>query len=314
MRVLIASPDRLARRTLSALLESWGHETVATGSGNEAWSLLNEAEPPPLALLEWSLPGTDAAALCTCLRNRENAPYVYVVVLYPEADAGDALAAMEAGADDVLARPLNPGLFKLRLRAAEHVITLQQDFRASRQALQYKSTHDALTGTWNRGEVLGILEREIARGAREGSPVSVIMIDVDHFKNVNDTYGHLAGDAALREITGRILGSLRPYDTIGRYGGEEFLLVLGGCSSRNALTLAERVRELVAAEPLALVEGQVTATLSMGVATWNGSEHRDVEALLRAADAALYQAKRQGRNRVETEGHNATAQAAGDAA
>lgn len=315
VRVLVASPDPLARRALSALLHEWGYDVVAAASDEEAWLALNDADPPCLAVLECSLAGVDAPALCTRLRDRDNAPYVYVILISPSAGDADARMGLESGADDWIPRPLNHDLLRLRLRAAEHIITLQQDFRESRQALEYKSTHDALTGAWNRAEVLGILEREIARSLREGWPVSVIMIDVDHFKSVNDTYGHLAGDTALREITTRIMTSLRPYDIIGRYGGEEFVLVLGGCSPRNAVLLAERLREVVAAQPIAVSDQEVTATISMGVATWNNNEHGDIQALLRAADTALYQAKKNGRNRVETAWHDrAVREPASDAA
>ena len=315
LRVLIASPDPLARRALAALLHEWGHETVTAQSGDEAWRVLNDADPPSLAVLEWALAGADAPTLCTRLRDRPDAPYVYTIVVSRGAGEREAQIALECGADDFVSRPLEHNLLKLRLRAAEHIITLQQDFRESRQALEYKSTHDCLTGTWNRAEVLGILDREIARSQREGWPVSVIMIDVDRFKDVNDTYGHLAGDAALREITARIMTSLRPYDIIGRYGGEEFVLVLGGCSPRNALALAERLRELVADGPIELSGQEATVTISMGVATWSSSEYGDIQSLLRAADAALYRAKRSGRNRVEAAWHERVAcEAAIDAA
>jgi two-component system cell cycle response regulator len=300
VHVLIASQDALLRRAATGLLQGLGHETVTAGSGTEAWHILNSDHPPSLALLECNLPGIDAPALCARLRDRENAPFVYLIVIGSGNAAVEPLAALNAGADDHLARPLNHCTLKLRLRAAERIVALQDDFRESRQALEYKSTHDALTGTWNRAEVLGILEREVARSRREGWQVSVIMVDVDLFKNINDTYGHLMGDAALREITARLLVSLRPYDVLGRYGGEEFLVVLGGCSPRNAQTLAERLREQVAAQPVAVADEEVTVTISAGVAAWNPNECGDIQALLRAADVALYEAKRNGRNRVRT--------------
>lgn len=300
MQVLVASHDTLLQRAATRLLQELGHETVTAGSGAEAWHFLNAEQPPPLALLEWDLPGIDAQALCARLHDRRNAPYVYLIVMGSGSAEAEPLAALDGGADDFLPRPLDPSLLKLRLRAAEHIVALHNDFRETRQALEYKSTHDALTGTWNRGEVLGILEREVARSRREGWQVCAIMIDVDHFKSINDTYGHLVGDTALREITARLLTSLRPYDIIGRYGGEEFLVVLGGCSPRNAQALAERLREEVAGRPVQLADEEATVTISMGVAAWDNNQCGDIQALLRAADVALYEAKRNGRNRVQT--------------
>ncbi len=300
MHVLVASHDDLTRRAATSLLHELGHEAVSVSSGTGAWHVLNSEDPPSLALVEWDLPGTEALGLCSRLRNREDAPYVYLIVMGKAQYSNEALAALEAGADDYLPHPLDPCLLRLRLRAAEHIVALHDDFRSSREALEYKSTHDALTGTWNRGEVIGILEREVARSRREGWPVCVVMIDVDHFKNINDTYGHLMGDAALRELTARMLDSLRPYDIMGRYGGEEFLVVLGGCSPRNAAALAERLRELAAARPVRLADEEVTVTISLGVASWNANECGDIQSLLRAADVALYKAKREGRNRVQT--------------
>lgn len=300
MQVLVAAPSDLTRRAVARLLRELGHEAVAAGSGAEAWRLLNVAQPPALALLDWSLSDLSVVTLCARLRDRQDAPYAYVIAMGAGPGGDEQLAALDAGADDVLPRPLDPCTLRLRLRAAEHIVALHNDFRESRQALTYKSTHDALTGTWNRGEVLGILEREVARSRREGWQVAVIMVDVDRFKSVNDTYGHLMGDAALREISTRLIGSLRPYDIIGRYGGEEFLVVLGGCSPRNARALAERLRETVASEPVRVAEVEVTVTISMGVAAWEPNEYGDIQALLRAADVALYEAKRAGRNLVRT--------------
>src|SRR5262249_53238821 len=151
---------------------------------------------------------------------------------------------------------------------------------------------DALTGTWNRAAILDLLERELSRGQRENHPVAVILADADHFKRINDTFGHLFGDRVLREVAGRMMALLRPYDTVGRYGGEEFLVALPGCDARGAAGLAERLRKGVAAEPVEGLAGPLQVTLSLGVAGWRGEG--DASGLLQAADAALYQAKHEG--------------------
>jgi len=297
LRILIAVTDPVERLALESLLREWGYEVMATGHADEACQALNSRKAPSLALVQWDLPGLNGPALCRKLRNRSEAAYVYLILLGEPNGEQDPLAAFEAGADDFLASALDQPTLKLRLRTADHILSLQHNLVQSRQALEYKSTHDALTGVWNRGEVLGLLDREISRACREGCTVSLLMIDVDHFKQVNDTLGHLGGDAALREITARLVSFIRPYDAIGRYGGEEFLVVLSGCSPANAARLAERLRERVGATP-AIPELERPVTISIGVATWT-NDYGDVQALIRAADAALYRAKNSGRNRVE---------------
>lgn len=298
MRILITSLDPVERSTLQALLSQYGHEVVCAEGGEMAWRLLNAHDAPLLALLDWRLEGLSAPLLCRKLRDRPDAPYVYLILT--GRPAGDmTLDAAELGADDVLPDPLDRETLSLRLRAAQHILALQSNLLQSRQALEYKSTHDALTGVWNRAEALGLLEREIARSHRDGSNVSIIMVDLDHFKHVNDEYGHLAGDAALREVSRRLVGAIRPYDAIGRFGGEEFVVVLSGCSAVNAERLAERLRAVVADEAVHVGEASLPLTISAGVAVWNPLECCDLQALIRAADAALYRAKRGGRNRVE---------------
>lgn len=300
MRILVGMADPVERLALESLLNQWGYEVFSTGCGDDAWQALSGKNAPWLALLEWDLPGMDGPLVCRKLRDRPDAPYTYLILVgQPEAHH-DALSALEAGADDFIPSPLEQATLRLRLRTADHILALQRNLVQSRQALEYKSTHDALTGVWNRAEVLGLLEREIARAHREGSSVSVIMIDLDHFKNVNDTLGHLAGDAALREVTARLSSCVRPYDAIGRYGGEEFLVVLSGCSGSNALRLAERLREEVSCTTIPISDVELTLTISLGVAVWSATECNDMQALIRAADAALYRAKKAGRNKVET--------------
>jgi two-component system, cell cycle response regulator len=299
LRILAANADPVVRLALESLLQQWGHEVVTTDDGHGAWQILSDKNAPSLGLLQWELPGIDAPLLTRKLRDRADAPYIYLILTGQAQGDQDAIVALEAGADDLISNPLDQPTLQIRLRTAEHILALQRNLLQSRQALEYKSTHDALTGVWNRGEVLGLLEREIARAQREGCSVCIIMIDVDHFKDVNDTHGHLAGDAALREVSTRLASCVRPYDAIGRYGGEEFLVVLSGCSAANAVRLADRLREEVCISPIILNEAQLEVTISLGVAIWSPAECGDVQALIRGADAALYRAKREGRNRVQ---------------
>jgi diguanylate cyclase (GGDEF)-like protein len=194
-------------------------------------------------------------------------------------------------------KPFDAQELRVRLRAGERICALQVELVAARESLRYEATHDHLTGAWNRAAILDALERERARAARANTALAVAMVDFDHFKRVNDVYGHLAGDAVLRDGVARITASLRARDFVGRYGGEEFLVVMPDCDGAAAMSVCERVRAAVAGEPIALGALRIPATVSIGAAAWTGSH--DPSELVDRADAALYRAKHGGRDRVE---------------
>ncbi len=209
----------------------------------------------------------------------------------------EMLEGMEAGADDYLVKPIDALELRARLNAGQRIVVLQEQLLAMQRRFREQALHDGLTGLWNRTAILDILERELARGRRSANPVGVVMADLDHFKRINDAHGHLAGDEVLRQAARRLLSMLRPYDTVGRYGGEEFLVVLPGCDAATTLGLADRLCRHMAAEPVDWEQTRVPITLSLGVAAWAGGPGEAAE-LLRTADVALYRAKRDGRNRV----------------
>ncbi len=186
-----------------------------------------------------------------------------------------------------------------RKKAQQEREKLIRELTSARDALHYQATHDELTGQWNRSAIFDTLKKELARSQRDGTSVGVIIMDVDHFKRVNDTKGHLAGDAALRAIAKRIESVVRPYDSAGRYGGEEFIVVLPGCDMPNARLVAERLRLSFARESLQTDEGVIGVTMSLGVATTEGRDSTHIDTVIRAADEALYRAKNKGRNRLE---------------
>jgi diguanylate cyclase (GGDEF)-like protein len=165
--------------------------------------------------------------------------------------------------------------------------------------LEYRATHDDLTGLPNRRTVIDTLSRELNRSGRSGCSVAVVMVDIDHFKSINDVHGHLAGDAVLAAIAGRMQHLVRPYDTIGRFGGEEFLLVIPECGREDALRVAERLRAGVAAQPIAHEGERLDVTLSVGVVWADAARRHSIDTLIAAADRALYQAKEAGRNCVK---------------
>jgi diguanylate cyclase (GGDEF)-like protein len=239
--------------------------------------------------------------LAVCRRARERVvPYVYVLLLTAKDSRDDLLAALDAGADDFLTKPMDLTQLRARLKTGERVLGLQEALLEAHAALKHEATHDPLTGALNRTAIFDFLQREMRRAARQSQPMGVVLIDLDHFKKVNDTYGHLAGDAVLREAMQRIQAAVRGYDAVGRYGGEEFLVIVPGAGDDETRGLAERVREQIRSQHFGWDGGEIAVTASFGVAT--GSGDIDMEGLLRAADAALYRAKDGGRDRVEVAG------------
>jgi len=186
----------------------------------------------------------------------------------------------------------------VRLRAGRRILDLQQQLLTAREALRVQATHDGLTGLLNRTAIMEMLRKELARAAREGNALSLLMVDLDRFKQINDTHGHAAGDAVLRESARRMQDTIRSYDGVGRYGGEEFLIVLPGCDGKSALVQAERVREIFAAAPFLTEQHNMVVTCSIGASSRVRPSEADGDALLREADLALYRAKGDGRNRV----------------
>jgi two-component system cell cycle response regulator len=288
MRILAAEDNPVFQSMLRTLLRKWGYEAVMAQNGNEAWEILESADPPRLAVLDWMMPGMDGVQICRRVRSTNREHYIYIVLLTARTDSEDLVEGMEAGADDYLTKPFNAQELRVRIRAGRRILDLQD-------ALRLQATHDGLTGLLNRNSILTRLGEEIVRHQRESRPLSLLMVDLDRFKLVNDTYGHLAGDAVLCEAAARMSAVARCYDGLGRYGGEEFLVVLPGCDLAAALAQAERLREAICATPVALPNGGLPVTCSIGVACAEGAR---AETLIRYADEALYQAKAQGRNRV----------------
>lgn len=298
-RVLIAEDDAVSRRMLEACLQKWGYEAIGAANGEDAWQILDRESSPRLAILDWMMPGLDGIQICTRLRDRIDRPYVYVLLLSSKSQKQDMLEGLKAGADDYLAKPFDTEELKARLHVGKRIIQLQDDLIAAREALRFQATHDPLTGLANRAEVLAVLRRESARCERQGNPFGIIMADLDHFKNINDTYGHVAGDAVLKEAARRIAANVRGYDLAGRYGGEEFIVVAPLSDDTGIIALAERIRNVIQSQLIRVGEYSIAISVSIGAAVSTSGHPLEPDALLRAADAALYRAKDRGRNRVE---------------
>jgi len=299
MRILVAEDDPGLRRLLQEILAYWGYEVVVARDGFEAWQVLQADDAPQLAVFDWMMPGIDGVEICRKVRQVQDRPYTYILLLTSQQRDEDVVTGMEAGADDYLTKPFRHNELRVRLRAGRRIIELQNELLTAREILEHKASHDSLTGLWNHEEILGILRQELARGERSGDCLSVIMTDIDHFKSVNDTYGHMVGDEVLRSVVQRMQSLVRSYDFIGRYGGEEFLFVLPGCCGECTVAFAERLRLRVAGGSIDTSEGMIRVTISLGLASSAIKGGWDADSLVKAADAALYRAKQGGRNRVE---------------
>lgn len=294
MRILIADDDPVARRLLERTLQRLGHEVVAVSEGTVARDLLLDPAGPRMAILDWMMPGLDGLAVCRAVRDRE-APYVYLILLTARDGNDDVVAGLIAEADDYLTKPFEVRELNARIQSGERILELETKLLNAERDLRHEATHDRLTGLWNRGMVLDDLERTVKRVRRTGEHLTVALADVDHFKAVNDTYGHDAGDRVLRETARRMRASLRDVDAVGRYGGEEFLIVLASRDAAGQLAALDRVCLAVNQTPIDIGRAMVTVTLSIGAARFATPEP-DSASLISAADEALYRAKAEGRN------------------
>jgi diguanylate cyclase (GGDEF)-like protein len=307
MRIVIADDSPLSRRLLEATLKGWGYQVVAACDGEEAWRILDSDEAPALAILDWMMPGLTGPEVCKLVREKAREPYTYILLLTSRNEKDDVVEGMTSGADDYITKPFDQHELKVRLRAGTRILELQ--LVATREALRIQATRDYLTQMWNRSSILEILDRELARSERQQRPVGVIVADLDHFKRINDTHGHFAGDMALREAASRMQASVRPYDSVGRYGGEEFLVVLPGCDEQDCRVQAERLRIAIHSAQVKLSDTVLTISASLGCTSGMGGQIAG-ELLIRVADDALYLAKRGGRNRTVSMAAAAVMQAA----
>jgi two-component system, cell cycle response regulator len=298
-RILIAEDDPISRRMLEAFLVKWGFQVMTAADGLEALRILEKQDAPTLAVLDWMMPGLEGPQVCQRVREHPDRPYVYILLLTARSQKGDLLRGLESGADDYLTKPFDAQELRARLHVGQRILDLQDGLIAAREELRFRATHDLLTGIGNRGAALDAINRERSRQIREGGSFGVILIDIDHFKIINDTYGHLCGDAVLKEAASRMTGCVRPYDTLGRYGGEEFLVVAPSSDGPGTLALAERIRKSIDSAAVNTEVGPVRITVSCGIAASIPDKVLDSQALLHAADQALYRAKEQGRNRSD---------------
>jgi two-component system cell cycle response regulator len=296
MKILIAEDEAVTRERLVRTLAPAGYDLTVVTNGRQALEHLCRPDAPRLALLDWLMPEMDGRDVCLEVRRRLDLSYVYLVLLTVKESKQDVVAGLEAGADDYLIKPFDPEELKARLRAGRRILDLEDRLVKAREAMRFKATYDPLTSLFNRGAMMDFLARELARSRRERVCTTLLLGDLDRFKNVNDTYGHVVGDEVLREVARRLVKSVRSYDFAGRYGGEEFLVILNNCETAHALGRAEAIRHAIAHPPIETTSGPIPVTMSLGVLSSRDWGPQTVEEILRAVDAALYEAKAAGRD------------------
>lgn len=303
MKVLIADDDQISRSVVKALLTKWGYEVVEAEDGVNAWQILQEEDAPRMVVVDWMMPDLDGLELCRLLRESGEKNYHYIILLTSRDSKEDIVGGLNAGADDYITKPFMPQELEVRLRTGRRILDLQQSLQEALEIQRYQAQHDPLTGILNHGEILRVLEQELTRAQRQGSNLAIMMGDLDHFKKVNDTFGHVAGDAVLVEVAQRMRKDIRLYDTVGRYGGEEFLLVLPGCAAEEAKQIAIRILNSIQSQPVLFQNHAIAVTISLGLAFNNQEKRTGLTEIVQAADEALYRAKQNGRNRFEITDH-----------
>jgi two-component system, cell cycle response regulator len=293
--VLLVEDSAAIRALVRRMLVAGGHTVVEAARGADALALCREQQPD-VVLLDVEMPGMSGWDVLAAMKADPGLRDVPVVFLTGRSDTADMVDGLRLGAHDYLRKPCEPTELLARVQAAARVKRLQDELRQRNEELDLVSRTDALTGLRNRRHVEEYLTKLVSLARRNVEPIAVLIVDIDHFKSVNDGHGHDAGDAVLREVAGRMVDSVRLEDMVGRWGGEEFLVVLPNTAAQGAAELAERLRQVVAGEPCPLPDGgAVPVTISLGCAA---SVIDDAATLVRSADAAMYEAKESGRNRV----------------
>jgi two-component system, cell cycle response regulator len=300
IKILLAEDDPVSRLLMQRTLEGFGYNVLVVQNGRRAAEILCEKDGPRLALIDWVMPGLDGLSVCQEVRNSQTeGSYVYVVLLTSKQSSEDIVAGLEAGADDYLTKPCRPAELRARLHTGLRILSLERNLVQAREEMRERATRDSLTGLWNRASILSLAKSEMSRSARGASAFSLILCDVDHFKPINDAYGHLTGDLVLKELANRLGSAIRAYDAVGRYGGEEFLILLNDCDGSVLQGRAEEIRTAVSASPIEASGHALNVTISVGAVSCESAVVRmPLERILARADAALYDAKHGGRNRA----------------
>jgi diguanylate cyclase (GGDEF)-like protein len=298
-RVLVAEDDPLYRRALERLLERASYEVDTVDNGVEALRASLKSDAPRLLILDWVMPGMPGPEVCRALRhNATGERYQYILLLTAKDAKADTVTGLEAGADDYLTKPFDSQELLARLRVGTRILELQDKLLCAKKEMEYLATHDPMTGLWNRLAWNRLLVAEFERAHRNADGLAVLMIDIDHFKLVNDNFGHAAGDAVVHNMGEMLRSLVRTYDLVGRYGGEEFIVVAQQSSEASTYEYADRIRTALSESTVNFGNSSIAITVSIGAAFGSNLAACTPDAMVRSADQALYAAKARGRNCV----------------
>jgi two-component system cell cycle response regulator len=298
VKILVADDDAVSRLLMQRMLRETDFEVVTARNGREALQILSDEEGPRLVLLDWTMPEMSGLEVCRAIRNGLRRAYIYIALLTSKDSKEDLVAGLEAGADDYLTKPCHPEELRARLRTGRRILQLEDILVEAHEQMRRHATRDSLTQLLNRGAIFDALAAKLTQARLRGTDFTVMLCDVDHFKNVNDTYGHPVGDEVLREIADRLKSNVRK-GVVGRYGGEEFLLLLEGCGPDHVEMVANRICSVIRAMPVMTSAGALNITISAGALGVDARlADESVEVLVQHADELLYAAKRGGRDRA----------------
>jgi diguanylate cyclase (GGDEF)-like protein len=304
MKILLAEDITVTRKLVKRILENNGYKVIEARDGQEAWEILQkEKEKINLALIDWLMPRLNGLQLCKRIKATENQDYTYIIFLTGNVDIDDVVEGLASGADDYVTKPFDKRELISRIDVGKRFIQLHQKLREASHQLHILSITDGLTQILNRRALLERLEEELYRANRENAFFSLVMLDIDHFKKVNDKYGHQAGDKVLVEVVNRVKSKLRSYDIIGRYGGEEFVVGIFGADKEMGINKAEDFRRCIDEKEFEYNDKKLKISISLGVSYQKIEDSKsDISQLLddlsKKADSALYRAKETGRNKV----------------
>ena len=294
--ILVADDSPVYRKIVEQTLAEEDCVIAFAQTGSQAIRLFEHGHPD-LVITDWNMPDLTGIELCRRIRETQSASYTYVIILTGRAEKENVVKGLSAGADDYLTKPFDRDEFLARIRVGRRLIDLHRQIEAKNRLLEELALTDSLTGLPNRRAVEGWAARQLSGAARHGFPFWVVLTDLDHFKRINDTYGHDAGDEVIKAVAEILQSHKRASDIAGRLGGEEFALILPEATLDRAASAAERLRQLVA-DRVVIADGRaISVTISIGVSVCH-ADTSGIDELLKQADVALYQAKLSGRNRV----------------
>ena len=300
--ILVVDDDIVSRTVVQKYLTKAGFEVLCANNGKEAMAIFNQ-QFCPIVVTDWMMPEVTGPQLCRMIRETKTDGYVYIILITSRDSKTDIVSGLEAGADDYLTKPIHQAELIARINTGVRILKLEKSLKRANDEIRLLSITDPLTGCFNRAYLGEQFPQEISRSQRYQHHLAVMLVDLDHFKKVNDTYGHQAGDRVLKGIAECLMGQVRAkVDWTVRYGGEEFLIILPETDCAGASIMAERVRMAVTHMRIQVAEIQIQVTASFGGACVDFRQKQNpivtMEDLIKKADEQLYRSKREGRNRV----------------